>query len=224
MNSQDCRRGRPKIRRLMRKLFTSIIVLAACAKAFAEVKIINGTGRDLVLDLLSQKGSVTGVKLPALANPNFTIGDPKTPFPQEAMLVVRSAEGEEKYRERVENGRIYVIGHWNPYIYSYVGDFKGAKPGDSYPHVLNGTGVPFKVKVTNKDMSVSEDALEGPSDKTTVPNSSFGQAQYPGDDLQLEFTPGDGGPTTSTKLKCGIVYWMQRGPDGKVQFAKIGTK
>ncbi len=204
-------------------LAAGLIALGCAGSAGAEVKVINGTGQELVIDLLSQRGQVTDVKLPAQPTVELNVG-PRSPALETEMLVVKSPDGAEQYRASVESGRIYVIHRWNPYIYTYIGEYQGGQARDAHPRILNGTGIPVKADVSFADFTTSNDwTIPGPDQNNNCNYLSVGAARTAGEVVDVTLKPTDGGASLSIKLKCGTVYWMTRGSDGGLKLQPIGT-
>ncbi|MBI3930159.1 MAG: hypothetical protein HY319_31775 [Armatimonadetes bacterium] len=204
----------------MRWLVLLLLVGVLWAPAPAEVKLINGSGDDVVLDVLSQAGSAEDVSFSAAVTPGTLVG-PKA-APGTAMMTVVKTEGTEKYREGLESGNIYLLKKWNPYLFTYLGRIHKNELSGYSPRVVNGVGQPVDYEVTYKDFQVSKSTLGGPDTNSNVTFGDLGMSRNPGEVVSVTFSPADGGAPLKVDLKCGITYFLSRGADGNLAITFIG--
>jgi hypothetical protein len=204
--------------------FSKVIFFMALAVRLvaSEVKIVNATGQELVLDVLSKRGNVVGVKLGAEPSTNFTIG-PKSPGLESEMLVVKTSGGEEKCRLGVESGRIYVLVNFTPYVANYIGEYNAKSLGDCVPKILNATRMPIDFELTYSDSTKTNGKLNGPDSNKQVTHAKLGRSRSNGELVEARLTPTNGCPALTGKLKCGGVYYLEVGPEGNLKLTQIGT-
>ena len=201
------------------KCLIGLTILTGAANA--ELRIINASGNEVTVDVLSQKGQTQGTKFGAEVNSGQVLG-PKMPRQQDVMVVVHGPDGSEAYREQAKSDEILVLHKWNPYLFNHAG-WMGGKPSNSYPHVVNGLGQKVEYEITYADFSVYKNALEGPDGNTTAQHNDIGRAGSAGDVLNVKFTATDGTPAESFKMTAGVVYFLSKSADGKLKVEKLGT-
>lgn len=130
---------------MWQRVFTLLLLLTLGAQA--EMKFVNFTGEALEIDLLAGSSQVTGQKLGPAPVVSETLGG-KVGLRGEEVLVVRSAGGQELFREKRQAGFIYVLsyGSQKKFKVTVAGRFLG-EPG-SRISVINATGRKLALNTT----------------------------------------------------------------------------
>ena len=129
----------------MKKLLAGLMVLALTAGASSEIRLINGTGIDLRVDVLSPAAQVRNVPLPAHEGLSPILGG-KLKENRDEVLVIRDRFGNEIERTNAQTNAIFAINNWGRSVaISYLGKFQGRKTDTDRISIINATGRDFEI-------------------------------------------------------------------------------
>lgn len=136
-------------------LLTALSLLVPTASA--EIRLINGTGQPLVVDVLHAEKQERDIQLPVGKGISKVHGTPLERMKTE-MLVVRDANGKELLREAVQTDYIYAINNWGSdrVIFNQVGTFQGDSSNETGLQLVNATGKTITYKTELADFSLRE--------------------------------------------------------------------
>lgn len=192
----------------MRKFtFVSVLLVSLALCVSAEVRLMNGTDQPLVVDI----GPSKGVALPVGPALSEVVGS-KLGKNEAELLIVRSTDGTELYREEVQTDNIVVINpHGNRLIHNNLGEFQGDPPNKSFPILINATGRQLEFEVHYADGKVYNKKTREPRSLTAVTSEKVGQSRKLGESMEVTVTLPGG--SVKTTMKVGGLYLLKS--DGK---------
>lgn len=173
----------------------------------AEVRLMNGTDQALVVDI----GPSKGVALPVGSGLSEVVGS-KLGDNQSEVMVVRSSDGTELYREEVQTDNVVVINpHGERLIHNNLGEFQGDPPNKSFPILINATGQKLEFTVKYADGKVYEKKTREPRSSTAVTSEKVGQSRKLGETMEVTVSLPSG--SVNGTMKVGGLYLLR--VDGK---------
>ena len=152
----------------MRPLF-ALFGLLASTSAFAEIRLINGTGQELTIDVLHAEKQERDIKLSTDKKLSKVYGVPLEKYKSEEMVVVRDASGKELIREALQTDNLYAINNWGDgLIFNNLGRFQGPSSDGSGLLFINATGKPLSYATELADFSVRKGKGREPRDLTSI--------------------------------------------------------
>ena len=165
----------------MKKLLAGLMVLALTAGASSEIRLINGTGIDLRVDVLSPAAQVRNVPLPAHEGLSPILGG-KLKENRDEVLVIRDRFGNEIERTNAQTNAIFAINNWGRSVaISYLGKFQGRKTDTDRISIINATGRDFEIHFEYSVFSTFESIAEEPDDQFGVTGFQTGHSRHEGE-------------------------------------------
>ena len=187
--------------------FVSALLVSLALCASAEVRLMNGTDQPLVVDI----GPSKGVALPVGSALSDVVGS-KLGKNESELLVVRSVDGAELYREEVQTDNVVVINpHGERLIHNNLGEFQGDPPNKSFPILINATGEKLEFEVHYADGKVYNKKTREPRSSTAVTSEKVGQSRKLGESMEVTITLPGG--SVKSSMKVGGLYLLKN--DGK---------
>ena len=188
----------------------SALVLASfvpLASARAEIRVINGTGQDLVIDVLHPEKQERDIKLSTAKEISKTYGTPLEKDKSE-MLVVRDATGKELHRESVQTDGIYAINNWGSgFIVNHMGRFQGWTEDTSGLAIINATGKTLSYKTELADFSLREGKGREPKDIHSITKDGLVNIGKEGEKRSVELSV-IGSDTSKFDVVVGGLYFL----------------
>lgn len=193
----------------MRPLFI-LFGLLASTSAFAEIRLINGTGQELTIDVLHAEKQERDIKLSTDKTISKVYGVPLERNKSEEMVVVRDASGKELIREALQTDGIYAINNWGSgLIFNYSGRFKGASSNGSGMLFINATGKPLNYSTELADFSVRKGKGREPRDLTQITFDDIPNIGKEGDKRTVELSVV-GSDVLKTEIVVGTLYFITK--------------
>ena len=178
--------------------------------ASAEIRLINGTGQPLVVDVLHADKQERDIQLPVGKGISKTYGAPLEKSKTE-MLVVRDAAGKELFREAVQTDYIYAINNWGSdrIIFNQVGRFQGQSSDSTGLQLVNTTGKTITYKTELADFSLREGKGREARDAHHVWRDQVQNVGKEGETRKVTLSVVGTEPLT-TEMKVGTLYLLGR--------------
>lgn len=195
----------------VRSIVGAALLCLTIGVASAESRFINGTGKELKIDVLSQEAQVRDVALPA--KPVFTdhVGAKLGNRGQE-MIVIKDASGKELARQKMQTNALISVTMWGdaPTL-SFLGYSQGDyNNDDDRPTIINVTGQEVNYKLEYADFEVSESKINGGplgSNHDSVRKDAIGTGKDTGDKIKATFSAPKIG-VLNVELVAGNTYLL----------------
>lgn len=174
---------------------------------FAEVRLVNGTGKVLKIDVLSPASQVRDLELPTDRSLTDAVGGKLADSDYE-MLVVKAPDGSELKREKVQANNIIAINNWGGGLtFTYAGRFAGRKNGGGFPLIINATGHQLNYRIEYQDFDVYEGKGRSLSDAHTVNLDQLGRTRNEGEEMKATFS-APGAQQLTEEIVAGRLYYL----------------
>lgn len=206
----------------MRTLVLSLAALLTAPSAFAEVRLMNGTGRALVVDVLHAEKQERDISLAADNTAISKVYGPALEKNKTQMLVVRdAASGKELKREAVQTNSIIAINNWGDgVIFNYAGRFQGDSDDGGALLFINTTGKPLAYKAEKADFSLREGKGREPRDINQVVFDTIPNIGKEGAPQKVELSVV-GTEVLKAEVAIGGLYLVRRAGDKALEVSKV---
>lgn len=193
------------------RLTAFVLGLCLSSVASAEVRLFNGTGKELHFDLLHEDHQLRDQVLPADRAISEVFGVPLERN-EGQMLVVRDSAGKELLRERVASDKIHALAMWGDSLsVEAMAYYKGDNSDPPSIVLVNSTGRELHVKAERHDFSLIEDKTPGPRHSQAVVFYTFSNvAKEKGTKKKIDIW-GVGVERKTHELEAGGVYHIAKG-------------